>query len=105
MGKALACIFPGQGSQRVGMLGATGAQEPLVRACFDEASAVLGYDLWQLASAGPAEQQNLTERTQPLILSSSVALWRLWQQRGGRAPAFMAGHSLGEFTALVCAGS
>jgi [acyl-carrier-protein] S-malonyltransferase len=105
MGKALACVFPGQGSQRVGMLAAAAAAEPLVRECFAEASDALGYDLWELASAGPQERQNLTERTQPLILTASVALWRVWRARGGPAPAYLAGHSLGEFTALVCAGS
>ena len=105
MVNALACVFPGQGSQRVGMLAASAAAEPLVLECFSEASDVLGYDLWELASAGPQEQQNLTERTQPLILTASVALWRVWCARGGAEPAFMAGHSLGEFTALVCAGS
>ena len=105
MGNTLACVFPGQGSQRVGMLADIAAQEPIVRSCFDEASAVLGYDLWELAARGPQELQNLTERTQPLTLTASVALWRLWLARGGRHPAYLAGHSLGELTALVCAGS
>ena len=105
MGKALACVFPGQGSQKVGMLAAMAEAEPLVRECFAEASDALGYDLWALASAGPQEQQNLTERTQPLILTASVALWRVWCARSGAEPSCMAGHSLGEFTALVCAGS
>ncbi|MCG3170320.1 MAG: Malonyl CoA-acyl carrier protein transacylase [Pseudomonadales bacterium] len=102
---SLACVFPGQGSQRVGMLAAMAGVEPVVRETFAEASEVLGYDLWQLAQTGPQEELNLTERTQPLILSASVALWRVWCARGGPRPAFMAGHSLGEFSALVCAGS
>lgn len=102
---SLACVFPGQGSQRVGMLAAMAGVERLVRDTFAEASEVLGYDLWQLAQTGPQEELNLTERTQPLILTASVALWRVWCERGGLRPAFMAGHSLGEFSALVCAGS
>ncbi len=102
---SLACVFPGQGSQRVGMLAAMAGAEPLVRHTFAEASEVLGYDLWQLAQTGPQEELNLTERTQPLILTASVALWRVWCARSGPRPAFMAGHSLGEFSALVCAGS
>lgn len=102
---SLACVFPGQGSQRVGMLAAMAGVERLVRDTFAEASEVLGYDLWQLAQTGPQEELNLTERTQPLILTASVALWRVWCARGGLRPAFMAGHSLGEFSALVCAGS
>lgn len=105
MKKSLACVFPGQGSQRVGMLAAMAEAEPLVHEAFQEASEVLGYDLWRLAQTGPQEAINLTERTQPLILSASVALWRVWCARGGPRPAFMAGHSLGEFSALVCAGS
>lgn len=105
MKKSLACVFPGQGSQRVGMLAAMAEAEPLVHEAFQEASEVLGYDLWRLAQTGPQEALNLTERTQPLILSASVALWRVWCARGGPRPAFMAGHSLGEFSALVCAGS
>lgn len=105
MSGSLALVFPGQGSQRVGMLAAMAAVEPVVGATFAEASEVLGYDLWQLAQTGPQEELNLTERTQPLILTASVALWRVWCDRGGPRPAFMAGHSLGEFSALVCAGS
>lgn len=105
MAPRLVCVFPGQGSQRVGMLSAMAAAEPLVGKTFDEASSVLGYDLWQLAQSGPQEELNLTERTQPLILTASVALWRVWLARGGERPAFMAGHSLGEFSALVCAGA
>ena len=100
---SLAVVFPGQGSQSVGMLGALAAAEPLVQATFAEASHVLGYDLWQLVQYGPAELLNATERTQPAMLAAGVAVWRVWQSRGGAAPAMLAGHSLGEFSALVCA--
>jgi [acyl-carrier-protein] S-malonyltransferase len=100
---SFAFVFPGQGSQSVGMLGALAAAEPGVRATFAEASAVLGYDLWQLVSAGPEEALNATERTQPALLAAGVATWRVWRARGGSDPAVVAGHSLGEFTALVCA--
>ena len=96
-------VFPGQGSQSVGMLGALAAAAPSVRATFDEASAVLGYDLWQLVSAGPEEALNSTERTQPAMLAAGVATWRVWRERGGALPAIVSGHSLGEFTALTCA--
>ena len=102
---AFAFVFPGQGSQSVGMLGALAAAEPAVRATFDEASQILGYDLWQLVSAGPEEALNATERTQPAMLAAGVAVWRVWQARGGALPALVSGHSLGEFTALVCAGA
>jgi [acyl-carrier-protein] S-malonyltransferase len=98
-------VFAGQGSQSVGMLAAIGAAEPAVRATFDEASRVLGYDLWQLVSSGPEEALNATERTQPAMLAAGVALWRAWRARGGALPAVVSGHSLGEFTALVCADS
>src|SRR5262245_58418230 len=100
---SLAFVFPGQGSQSVGMLGTLAATEPLIKATFDEASAVLGYDLWALCQSGPEEQLNSTERTQPAMLAAGVAVWRVWQKRGGPAPAVVSGHSLGEFTALVCA--
>lgn len=96
-------VFPGQGSQSVGMLAALAAAAPSVRATFDEASAVLGYDLWQLVSAGPEETLNSTERTQPAMLAAGVATWRVWRERGGALPAIVSGHSLGEFTALTCA--
>src|SRR6516225_1710094 len=102
---AFAFVFPGQGSQSVGMLGALAAAEPAVRATFDEASRVLGYDMWQLVSTGPEERLNATERTQPAMLAAGVAVWRVWRARGGAAPALVSGHSLGEFTALVCAGA
>lgn len=105
MTPAFACVFPGQGSQKVGMLAAIGSERPVVRSTFDEASSVLGYDLWDLAQVGPQDRQNLTECTQPLILASSVALWRVWSEAGGPAPTVLAGHSLGEFSALVCAGA
>jgi [acyl-carrier-protein] S-malonyltransferase len=100
---SLAVVFPGQGSQSVGMLGALGAREPVVRATFDAASAVLGYDLWALCQQGPAELLNATHRTQPAMLAAGVAVWRAWAAHGAPAPAMLAGHSLGEFTALVCA--
>lgn len=99
----VAFVFPGQGSQAVGML-ADCAAEPVVQQTFAEASKVLGYDLWQLVSQGPAEELNKTQQTQPALLVASVALYRLWLQRGGAVPAVMAGHSLGEYSALVCAG-
>ena len=99
----LAVIFPGQGSQSVGMLTGLAAKEPLVQETFTEASALLGYDLWQLVSNGPAEKLNQTEYTQPALLTAGVAAWRVWQRHDGPSPAYMAGHSLGEYTALVCA--
>lgn len=101
----LACVFPGQGSQSVGMLAGLAEGYPVVRETFAAASEVLGYDLWKLAQDGPAEDLNRTDRTQPAMLAAGVAAWGVWQARGGPAPAFMAGHSLGEYTALVCAGS
>jgi [acyl-carrier-protein] S-malonyltransferase len=100
-----AFVFPGQGSQSVGMLGALAAADATVRATFDEASAVLGYDLWKLVSEGPEAELNATARTQPALLAAGVATWRSWRARGGALPALVSGHSLGEFTALVCAGS
>src|SRR5690625_1495726 len=87
------------------MLSALASQHGLIEATFAEASEALGYDSWALVQEGPQEELNLTERTQPLLLTASVALWRLWLELGGAAPALMAGHSLGEFSALVCAGS
>jgi [acyl-carrier-protein] S-malonyltransferase len=100
-----AFVFPGQGSQSVGMLAALAAQEASVRATFDEAAGVLGYDLWKLVSEGPEEELNKTARTQPALLAADVATWRCWRARGGAEPAIVSGHSLGEFSALVCAGS
>ena len=98
-----AFLFPGQGSQSVGML-ASLAAETAVRQTFQEASGALGFDLARLIADGPAEQLDRTDNTQPALLACGVALWRLWEQRGARRPAFLAGHSLGEYTALVCAG-
>ncbi len=99
-----AYVFPGQGSQTVGMLADVAAAYPLVTETFAEANAVLGYDLWQLVQHGPAEQLNDTQRTQPALLTASVALYRVLQQAGVPAPQYFAGHSLGEYSALVCAG-
>jgi [acyl-carrier-protein] S-malonyltransferase len=98
-----AFVFPGQGSQSVGMLDALAAAEPTVAATFAEASAALGYDLWQLVSAGPEDALNATERTQPALLTAGIAVWRVWRAHGGPPPACLAGHSLGEYTALVAA--
>ena len=105
MSTSLAFVFPGQGSQSLGMLAELGAAQALVRDTFAEASDVLGYDLWALAQQGPEERLNETDKTQPAILTASVALWRLWQAEGGAQPAFVAGHSLGEYSALVAAGA
>lgn len=99
-----AFVFPGQGSQTVGMLADLAAQFPIVGQTFSEASSALGYDLWQLVQQGPVEELNKTWQTQPALLAASVAIFRVWQQQGGKAPAMMAGHSLGEYSALVCAG-
>ncbi|MCQ3830379.1 ACP S-malonyltransferase [Microbulbifer elongatus] len=101
---ALAFVFPGQGSQQIGMLADAAQAFPEVVATFSEASSVLGYDLWDLCQNGTQEEINQTERTQPLLLTSSVALYRAWQAQGGAVPATMAGHSLGEWSALVCSG-
>ena len=100
---SFAFVFPGQGSQSVGMLGALAQAEPIVAATFAEASEVLHYDLWKLVSAGPEAELNATARTQPAMLAAGVATWRVWQRRGGAPPQVLSGHSLGEFTALVCA--
>ncbi|PHM50004.1 ACP S-malonyltransferase [Xenorhabdus miraniensis] len=99
-----AMVFPGQGSQSLGMLANLAAEFLLVEQTFAEASAVLGYDLWALVQQGPAEELNKTWKTQPALLAASVAIWRVWQEKGGKAPSMMAGHSLGEYSALVCAG-
>jgi [acyl-carrier-protein] S-malonyltransferase len=96
-------VFPGQGSQSVGMLDALAEAFPLVGETYAEASEALGYDLWRLAHEGPADELSLTAKTQPAMLVAGVAVWRLWQFEGGRSPVLMAGHSLGEYTALVCA--
>jgi len=99
----IAFVFPGQGSQKVGMLAAAYQQFQAVRDTFAEASETLGYDMWDLVQNGEQDALNLTETTQPVLLTSSVALWRAWQEQAGPRPSIMAGHSLGEFSALVCA--
>ena len=99
-----AMVFPGQGSQAVGMLKDLAENYSVVKSTFDEASQVLGYDLWTLVQAGPAEELNKTWQTQPALLAASVAIYRVWQSINGPQPEFMAGHSLGEYSALVCAG-
>lgn len=96
-----AVTFPGQGSQSVGMLSDLAASFPLVRQTFEEASDVLGLDLWQLTQDGPAEELNQTQNTQPAMLAAGISVWRVWKQQGGARPALMAGHSLGEYSALV----
>jgi len=93
---SFAVVFPGQGSQSVGMLKALAEDEPLVTETFAAASEVLGYDLWQLCQNGPEELLGATERTQPAMLAAGVATWRVWRKHGGPLPAAMAGHSLGE---------
>jgi [acyl-carrier-protein] S-malonyltransferase len=103
--KKLAFVFPGQGSQKVGMLADLAAAFPQVKDTFAEASDALDYDMWALVQEGEQAQLNLTETTQPVLLTASVAVWRLWLAQGGLRPAMMAGHSLGEFSALVCAGA
>ncbi len=102
--KGLAFVFPGQGSQRSGMLAAAARQHPAVLQTFAEASQTQDYDLWDLIQNGDQRQLNLTEITQPVLLACSVALWRSWRAAGGLQPSLLAGHSLGEFSALVCAG-
>ena len=101
----LAMTFPGQGSQSVGMLGDLAAAFPLVRETFEEASDALGSDLWTLSQQGPAEELNRTENTQPAMLAADIAVWRVWNEQGGPEPMLLAGHSLGEYAALVAAGA
>lgn len=98
-----AMVFPGQGSQSVNMMAAYG-ESPIVRSTFAEASDALGEDLWQMVSQGPGEVLAQTINTQPVMLTAGVAVWRLWNERGGKMPAIVAGHSLGEYSALVAAG-
>ena len=103
--KKFAMVFPGQGSQTVGMLAELAGDYPIVQETFKQASEVLGYDLWQLVQEGPAEELNKTWQTQPALLTASVAVYRVWQQKyPALKPEAMAGHSLGEYSALVCAG-
>lgn len=99
-----AFLFPGQGSQSVGMMSGFETEDGIARRTFAEASEALGYDLWDVAQNGPTDRLNLTEVTQPALLAASIATWRNWQSAGGAEPAFMAGHSLGEYSALVAAG-
>jgi [acyl-carrier-protein] S-malonyltransferase len=101
----LGFLFPGQGSQAVGMLGELAIRESCVEATFREASEALGYDLWALVQSGPETELNRTECTQPAMLAAGVAVWRAWQRHTALRPSMMAGHSLGEYTALVCAGA
>ncbi|MHB8678697.1 MAG: ACP S-malonyltransferase [Rudaea sp.] len=100
----LAFVFPGQGSQSLGMLAELGSEYAVVKSTFDEASAGAGVDLWALSQDGPEAALNNTENTQPALLAAGVAVWRVWDERGGATPAVLAGHSLGEYAALVCAG-
>lgn len=100
----LAIIFPGQGSQSLGMLSALAESFPVVRATYDEASQALGFDLWRLTQEGSEQELNRTEHTQPALLAAGQAVWRVWDESAGEQPSLLAGHSLGEYTALVCAG-
>jgi [acyl-carrier-protein] S-malonyltransferase len=100
----IAFIFPGQGSQSVGMMGELYSQHEVVRDTFGEASEALGLDLWDLVANGPDEQLNQTQNTQPAMLVSGTACWRVWQEQGGASASYLSGHSLGEYTALTCAG-
>jgi len=100
-----AIVFPGQGSQTLGMLADIAQEHDVVAQTFAQASTVLGYDLWALVQDGPSEDLNRTDRTQPALLAASVALWRVWNEQNGQQPDFLAGHSLGEYSALVCAGA
>ncbi len=105
MSNTLAFVFPGQGSQSLGMLAEISEMQPVIRATFDEASEGAGIDLWALSQGGPEEMLNRTEYTQPALLAAGIAVWRAWQQAGGAQPGWLAGHSLGEYTALVAAGA
>lgn len=100
-----AAVFPGQGSQSMGMLAELGDKYFEIRDSFQEASDALGMDLWSLVQNGPEDELNATHNTQPVMLAAGYAVWRLWRAQGGPMPAVMAGHSLGEYTALVCAGA
>jgi [acyl-carrier-protein] S-malonyltransferase len=105
MNKKIAFVFPGQGSQSVGMLASLAEENKVIEKTFNEASEALGVDLWHLSQKGPLESLNQTELTQPALLAASVALWRLWCEKRPERPVILAGHSLGEYSALVCAGS
>ncbi|MDI4637656.1 MULTISPECIES: ACP S-malonyltransferase [Halomonadaceae] len=104
MTQSLALVFPGQGSQQVGMMRELAERYSVVRTTFEEASDALGYDLWHVVQEGPAENLDATACTQPALLTASVAIWRVWQELEGPRPGTMAGHSLGEYSAMVCAG-
>lgn len=105
MTKKIAFVFPGQGSQSVGMLSELAREYPnIILETFEQASQVLGYDLWSLTQNGPDTELNQTEQTQPALLAASVATWRIWQSLAAPQPILLAGHSLGEYSALVCAG-
>ena len=101
--KSLGFVFPGQGSQSVGMLASIAQEYPIVKTTFDEASSALGYNLWELTQEGPAEELNKTIHTQPALLAASYAIWRIIQSQTNIKPALLAGHSLGEYSALTCA--
>jgi len=101
----IAGVFPGQGSQSIGMASGWGEHEDIAQAVFDRAGDVLGYDLWAQVAEGDAEALNQTERTQPAMLAADIAAWEIWRRAGGATPAALAGHSLGEYAALVAAGS
>ncbi|MEM1229336.1 MAG: ACP S-malonyltransferase [Pseudomonadota bacterium] len=101
----LGVVFPGQGAQSVGMLGDLAREEPSITRRFEQAAEIIGAPLDRYVAEGPEAQLNLTEFTQPAVLTASVALWEIWQRRGGPAPALFAGHSLGEYSALVCTGA
>jgi [acyl-carrier-protein] S-malonyltransferase len=105
MTQPLALVFPGQGSQQLGMLRELAERYSVVRTTFEEAADALGYDLWQVVQEGPEETLNTTACTQPALLTASVAIWRVWQELEGPRPGAMAGHSLGEYSAMVCAGA
>ena len=102
---SFAAVFPGQGSQSIGMLANLSDRYPQIRETFQQASDVVGMDLWSLAQHGPSEELNQTRLTQPVMLAAGVAVWRAWDEEGGCRPVLLAGHSLGEYSALVCAGA